>query len=108
VVPGLCAFFSGGLEPGYNCTQQTLHYSVEHGDHLCFFLNLKKKKKKKTKIFLVFSSVHGQHLTPRFIYLFIYFSPLGFVMLKNLAKSSIKYEKINQIYTFKKKISIFF
>jgi len=42
--PGLCAFFSGGLEPGYNCTQQTLHYSVEHGDLLCFFLNLKNKK----------------------------------------------------------------
>ncbi len=84
----LC-LFSGGLEPCYNCTQQTLHYSVEHGDFLCFFII--KNLEKQPRFSLFFLVCMDNTLDPGlFIYLFIYIPPLGFVMLKILGKSTIK------------------
>ncbi len=70
-----------------------------------FLIKNKLKKKKTTKIFLVFSSLHGQHLTPRFIYLF--FSP-WFCDVEKFGQKFHKIRKINQIYNFKKKSPYFF
>jgi hypothetical protein len=62
-----------------------------------------KKFRKTTKIFLVFPSVHGQHLRPRFIYLFIYlYSSPWFCDVENFGQKYDKIRKFSQIYTLKK------
>jgi len=90
VGPGLCAFSQEVWSLAIIApNKQTLHYSVEQGDFLCFFII--KNLEKQPRFSLFFLVCMDNTLDPGlFIYLFIYIPPLGFVMLKILAKSTIK------------------